>query len=161
MEPPSSDRVSVLNESGRDVRTEALERAVEIALQLQGISRGEVALLLTTDERIRELNRTFRAVDDATDVLTFPSEDVPGAPLGDVAIAVPYAERQAALRGVDLDQELAYLAIHGALHLVGFEDEEEADRANMVREMNRVAVAAGLPPDEEWASLLHGTEDAS
>lgn len=105
---------------------------------------------------MRELNRKFRGVDESTDVLTFPAGDFPGAPLGDIAIAVPYAERQAKARGVSLSQELGYLAIHGALHLVGFDDESEEERARMVGGMNRVAVASGLKPDLQWSSLLHG-----
>ena len=123
--------------------------------------RRDVSLLLTTDDHIRELNRTYRGVDEATDVLSFPAGDFPNAPLGDVAIAVPYADRQAQTRGVPLEQELAYLAIHGVLHLIGFDDETDVDREGMMREMNRVAVAAGLPPDPEWSSVLHSEEESS
>jgi rRNA maturation RNase YbeY len=110
-------------------------------------------VLLTHDEDIRRLNREFRHLDEPTDVLTFPSGEED--PLGDIAIALPYASRQAEKRGVPLEQELAYLAIHGALHLAGFDDETEPERARMVREMNRIATELGLPPDEEWGSLLH------
>ena len=112
-------------------------------------------MLLTDDAHIRDLNRQFRGVDESTDVLTFPSAP-DGTYLGDIAISVPYAERQALARRVSLTQELAYLAIHGALHLAGFDDEEDADREKMVAEMNEVAKAAGLKPDEQWWSILHG-----
>ncbi len=123
---------------------------------MHGKPEAQVCLLLTSDEAVHDLNRTYRGIDSSTDVLTFPAGDFPGAPLGDVAISVPYAERQAQARGVSLTQELGYLAIHGGLHLVGFDDESEKDRAQMVREMNRAAIASGFKPDEEWASLLHG-----
>ena len=117
-------------------------------------------MLLTGDRQIRELNRTYRGVDETTDVLSFPSGDFPAddveRTLGDVAISVEYADRQAAARGVSLTQELAFLTIHGALHLVGLDDETEPERARVVREMNEVAVEAGLKPDLDWASLLHG-----
>jgi len=152
MEPPSSCFVTVLNESRRRVRTRFLKHAVAVALSQHDQPAAEVCVLLTSDEHIRELNRDFRGVDEPTDVLTFPAGEGSN---GDVAIAVPYAERQASVRGVTLEQELAYLAIHGALHLAGFDDECESDRAEMVSQMNRAAVAAGFPPDEEWASLLH------
>jgi len=152
MEPPSTRDVTVLNESRRRVRTRFLKHAVGIALSQHGHTDTEVCVLLTSDERVKELNRDFRGIDETTDVLTFPSGE--GSD-GDVAIAVPYAERQANVRGVTLEQELGYLAIHGALHLAGFDDESESDRAEMVSQMNRAAIAAGLPPDEEWASLLH------
>lgn len=155
MEPPSTRHVTVLNDSRRRVRTGLVKRAVGVALAQHGLRDAEVCVLLTSEERIQELNREFRGVDEPTDVLTFPSGDTPEDPLGDVAIAVTYAERQAQKRGVTLDQELGFLAIHGALHLAGFDDHEEDDRAEMVRQMNRAALEAGLQPDEEWASLLH------
>jgi rRNA maturation RNase YbeY len=118
---------------------------------------GEVSVLLGSDEDVRKLNREFRGLDESTDVLTFPA-DHPML-LGDIAISVPYAERQASKRRVSLSQEIGYLAIHGGLHLIGLDDESEGDRSHMVEQMNRAAVAAGLKPDAQWASILHG--DAS
>lgn len=99
-------------------------------------------------------------MDEATDVLSFPAGDFPGAPLGDIAIGVPFAERQASLRQVPLQTELCYLAIHGALHLLGFDDEEAEAREKMQEEMHLAGIDAGLPPDPEWSSILgHGKED--
>lgn len=127
---------------------------------MQGLPEREVCVLLSDDEEVRRLNREFRQIDEATDVLTFPADSsLPGAPLGDIAISVPYAERQAKARGVALAQEIGFLAIHGALHLAGFDDESEPDRIKMVEEMNRAAVVAGLHPDENWCSLLHAEAD--
>lgn len=156
MEPPSSGPVNVVNDSGRDLRTEAVANAVCVALALHRRQPSEVSVLLTSDEHIQSLNRDFRSFDEPTDVLTFVADEDAN---GDIVIAVPYAERQAAVRGVTLEQELGYLAIHGALHLVGFDDETEPERAEMAAEMNRAAIAAGLPPDEAWASLLHGDHE--
>jgi rRNA maturation RNase YbeY len=155
MEPPSRG-VEVINESGESLPTQPIERAVSLAFDLHAKRASGACVLLTRDERIHELNLRFRSVDAPTDVLTFPSGDETF--LGDVAISVPYATRQAAARGVPLEQELAFLAIHGALHLLGYDDETEEERAGMVDEMNRVAEAAGFLPDREWASLLHGDE---
>jgi len=156
MEPPSSRNITILNESERTVRKSRLVRAVSDAFSRHGKPNARACLLLTTDERVRDLNRQFRGIDEETDVLTFPAGEYSGDQLGDIAIAVPYAERQAKLRGVSLSQELGYLAIHGALHLVGFDDEAESDRAEMVRQMNLVAIETGLKPDLHWASILHG-----
>ena len=156
MEPPSSRNITVLNESERNVRVAGLVRAMSGAFTRHGLPNAKACLLLTTDERVRDLNRQFRGIDESTDVLTFPAGDFAGDLLGDVAIAVPYAERQAKLRRVSLSQELGYLAIHGALHLVGFDDATETDCAVMVREMNSVAVETGLKADTDWASILHG-----
>jgi rRNA maturation RNase YbeY len=156
MEPPSSGPVTVVNDSGRPIDAGAIIDAVRVALAQHGRSPEEVTVLLTSDASVREMNRRYRSLDEATDVLTFVADEDAN---GDIAIAVPYAERQAALRGVTLEQELGYLAIHGALHLVGFDDETEPERAEMAAEMNRAAIAAGLPPDEAWASLLHGDSE--
>lgn len=160
MEPPSKTRVTILNQSGRRLRLEPLRQAVRCALERHGRESAVVNVLLTGDNEIRTLNEKFRNVDEPTDVLTFPAGDFPGAPLGDIAISVPYAEKQAAARRVAIGQELAYLSIHGALHLVGFDDETDADRAAMVAEMNEVAIAVGLKPDQEWYSILHGEQSS-
>jgi rRNA maturation RNase YbeY len=161
MEPPSTGKITIVNESGRRIRTSPLIKAAQTALSRHGMD-GEVCILLTDDAALAELNRRFRSLDEPTDVLTFPagnSSIVGSEPLlGDIAISVDYAERQAAARGVSLSQELGYLAIHGALHLAGFDDETESDRAEMMTEMNRVAQASGLKADPEWASILHGVE---
>lgn len=155
MEPPSSHSIAILNETGRRMPVSLLRRSLSAVLHRHGKAQATVSVLLTTDDPIRELNRNFRKIDEATDVLTFPSANVPGAPLGDIAISVEFAERQAKVRRVSLSQELGYLAIHGALHLVGFDDESDEDREKMVFEMNEAAREAGLKPDLEWSSMLH------
>lgn len=159
MEPPSTQTITVLNESNRVVRQGVLKRAMATAFSQHGRANAVACLLLTSDERVRDLNRQFRGIDESTDVLTFPAGEFSGDALGDVAISVPYAERQAKVRRVSLVQELGYLAIHGALHLVGFDDQTEGERAEMARLMNNAAVEAGLKRDEQWASLLHGESD--
>ncbi len=152
MEPPSQHRVHVVDETRERLVHDALRRGVLAALGREGAAPSEVTVLLTSDERVHDLNLAFRGVDSATDVLTFPSGE--GAD-GDVAIAVPYARRQAERRGVPFETEIAYLAIHGALHLCGLDDATEAEAVEMRRRMSGAAVAAGLPPDEAWGSILH------
>ena len=158
MEPPSKYRIQFVDESGYRLSSDASRRGMTAALDAQGAPPAEIVVLLAGDDRVRRLNHDFRGIDEATDVLTFPSGD--GAD-GDIVIAVPYAERQARLRGVPLDVEFTYLAIHGALHLCGLDDATEAEADEMRRLMSRAAVAAGLPPDEAWGSLLHDREIAA
>jgi probable rRNA maturation factor len=154
MEPPSPGIVTVLNQSGRRLRLSNVRRSVEHVLSEHDLG-GQVNVLLTSDEHIRDLNRTYRKVDEPTDVLTFPSGGLNGV-LGDIAISVEYAERQAHARKVSLSQELGFLAIHGALHLAGMNDETEEERRSMVAAMNVVAERMGLKPDLQWWSILHG-----
>lgn len=159
MDLPRRHKVEVVNETKYRVRTTPIKEAVSMALALHRPEGAEVCVLLTDDERIAALNRTYRHVDEPTDVLSFPAGDFPNAPLGDIAISVPYAKRQAQARGADLETELCYLAIHGCLHLCGFDDEDEQARAEMVREMHRIGLAVGLPEDSDWSSILHGDEE--
>lgn len=145
--------------------TDLLVAAIEHTLNHHS-AVGRVDLLLTDDDEIQTLNHRFRQIDAPTDVLTFPAylgdlPESPEEPIGDIAISVPYAQRQATVRGVSLSNELAMLAIHGALHLVGFDDIEEQDRRMMQEEMNAMAIALGLEPDPEWSSVLHGSESDS
>ena len=143
----------VTNESGVRVRTDLIRRAVDAALP----EEGSVGILLADDEALRRLNRTHRNQDEATDVLTFPSPDwARESLLGEIAISIDFARRGAQRRGVSLSQETAYLALHGALHLAGLDDQTDEDRAEMVRRMNQAAERAGLKPDLDWHSMPHG-----
>jgi rRNA maturation RNase YbeY len=108
---------------------------------------------LAGDDEIAELNHRFRGLDEATDVLSFPSDAMVKPFLGDIAISVPFAERQARERGIPLRRELAYLAIHGTLHLLGFDDQTDDDRDQMIRLMNEAALDAGIPVDSSWSSM--------
>lgn len=160
MDLPNRHKVEVVNETKFRVKTTPIKEAVSMALALHHPQDAEVCVLLTDDDRISALNRTYRKIDEPTDVLSFPGGDFPNAPLGDIAISVPYAKRQAQARGAEVDTEICYLAIHGCLHLCGFDDEEPSAREQMVKEMNRVGIALGLPEDSDWSSILHsGDED--
>jgi len=163
MEPPSRRRVSVLNRSGTKLSISPIQNAAQLALARQPEVQGKVTILLTDDNEVRQLNRQYRGVDEPTDVLTFPAAKtrLPKTkptthPLGDIAISVPYAKRQADIRGINLNHELQYLAIHGVLHLLGFNDETSRERKLMFAEMHRIGQLAGLPSDKEWVSVLHG-----
>ena len=147
--PPVMTDISIVNESGRIVRYRRMREALAVGLHAHHEERA-VSVLLASDEKVRELNAAFRGLDEPTDVLSFPAGEFPGAPLGDIAIAVPIAEKQAKFRRVRLDQELAYLALHGLLHLLGYDHRTDAEASKMIRETSRLAVAAGLPADPHW-----------
>jgi len=92
--------------------------------------RGEVSLVLAGDRLLRRLNRDFRGKDRPTDVLSFPG-DGGEAGLGDVVVSVETAERNARALGRTLPQELDVLALHGFLHVLGYD--HEADDGTMDR----------------------------
>jgi probable rRNA maturation factor len=109
-----------------------------------------LTLLLTDDAQIQQLNRDFRGEDKPTDVLSFPAgATLPGmgeavAYLGDIAISAPYAQRQAQAAGHPLTAELQLLAIHGVLHLLGYDHGEPEEKADMWAAQTAVLAALGL-----------------
>jgi probable rRNA maturation factor len=123
-----------------------LIRAAEKSLQVEQFDKSaEISIVLMDDERIQELNREYRKADRPTDVLAFSQlEGEPAkAPedrvaLGDVVVSIDTAERQAAEQGHALENELDLLIIHGVLHLLGYDDETEADAAEMRRHEKRI-----------------------
>jgi rRNA maturation RNase YbeY len=108
-------------------------------LEACGRKRATLSVLLTDDREIRSLNRRFRAVDAATDVLSFPTGDP--LHLGDVAISLDTAARQARAEGHALFTEVTILLAHGILHLCGYDHETEAE-AKRMRRKERTALAA-------------------
>jgi probable rRNA maturation factor len=110
------------------------ERLLKKLVRHYGLNRPEMALSFVDDPEIRELNRKFRKRDKPTDVLSFPLNEKASDGrfyLGDIIIAVPTASAQATELSHGLERELEYLAIHGFLHLLGYEhgqghEEEEA-----------------------------------
>ena len=104
-------------------------------------ARGDLCVALVSDRRMRALNRQFRGKDHATDVLAFPSDE--RGFLGDIVIAEGVAKRQAKDYGHSLKIELQTLALHGLLHLLGYD--HETDDGKMARAEVRLRKAAGLP----------------
>jgi probable rRNA maturation factor len=99
-----------------------------------------MTVAIVPDRRIRDLNRRYRRTDRVTDVLSFPSEE--RGYLGDVVIAAGVARRQARDAGHSLQTELRVLALHGLLHLLGYDHERDAGR--MARLEARLRRQGGL-----------------
>ena len=103
-------------------------------------ARGALTVAVVSDARVRTLNRRFRGEDRPTDVLSFPADE-PGE-LGDVVIAAGVARRQARAAGHALGTELRVLALHGLLHLLGYDHDRDDRMARMERRLRR---RGGLP----------------
>ena len=103
-------------------------------------ARGDVSVALVSDRRMRALNRQFRGKDSVTDVLSFPS-DTRGF-LGDVVIAAGVSRQQARAAGHTVQTELRVLALHGLLHLLGYD--HDVDDGKMARAEARLRKKAGL-----------------
>jgi len=111
-----------------------VKRFVRGVLRGEGVTRGAVTVVLTGDAAIRELNRRFRNIDRATDVLAFPlgEEDEEGGPyLGDVIVSLERAVDQAPRFHNDAEEELGRLIAHGLLHLLGYDHHSPWDGRRM------------------------------
>lgn len=129
----------------------AVAAAANKAMTHQAVADGAALTLLLTDEAtIQELNRQFRGEDRSTDVLSFPPGDpMPGSEhlldyLGDIAIAVPVADGQAAAKGHDTKAELQLLAVHGVLHLLGYDHLDPEQKKSMWQTQAAILQELGL-----------------
>lgn len=127
-----------------------LEETVSISLQEAGVISAEVTVLLTDDQRMRQLNQDFRGMDHSTDVLSFPSGEpitdaiVDSPYLGDIAISVPTAEQQARNNGHALASELQLLTIHGLLHLLGYDHLSPEEKEEMWFLQSKILDSLGI-----------------
>ena len=126
-----------------------IKRAAAAALRAEGVEKAIISVMLTDDEGIRRVNREFRGVDSATDVLSFPlNELTPGAfdpadcetdpetgaaLLGDMMISVPRCEAQGEEFGHGYEREIEYLTVHSVLHLLGYDHLDEGAMKKQMR----------------------------
>ncbi len=133
-----------------------LAAAIAATLAAEQHAGDAVTLVVTSDEAIAELNLHYRGVDGPTDVLSFPAQEpTPGfvsAPemsgyLGDIVIAFPYTQRQAAELGRNVADELRLLAVHGTLHLLGYDHGTPAEEAAMWAQQDAILARLAAQPD--------------
>ena len=105
-----------------------LERGCREVLHAEGLREGEISITLLDDEGIRALNQEYLGKDWPTDVIAFALQAQGDPVLGDVYLGFEQAQRQASELHIPLDEELLRLAIHGALHLLGYHHPEGEDR---------------------------------
>ena len=139
-DPDSKLTVDVTDARGRAIGGGGLARWLRAIAPAK--ARGALAIAIVTDAHIQKLNRTYRRKNKATDVLSFPS-DTPGV-LGDIVIARGTAARQAREQGHSLEIELRILALHGLLHLIGYDHEDVTDGGKMARAEERLRRKGGL-----------------
>jgi probable rRNA maturation factor len=143
VDPHPSYDVSI--ESEVDATGVDLEGLVALAQRVmagEGVAPGTgLAIVITNDDEVRRLNAEFLGIDEPTDVLSFPvdaGDDFIAPPgealhLGDIAISLDTARRQAAQVGHALQDELAHLLVHGILHLCGYDHVESAEEEAVMR----------------------------
>ena len=132
-----------------------IHRAIEAAAEMADADTGdaELAVMLTDDGGIRTLNQNWRGIDKATNVLSFPAlqptgpagpDDAPRM-LGDIAIAYQTTRREADEEQKPFDHHLSHLAVHGFLHLIGYDHENDGEAEAMESLEREILAELGIP----------------
>ena len=106
--------------------------------------KKNMQVIFVTQDAIHELNKTYRQMDKPTDVLSFINDDAEDNSLGDVFISIEQAKKQAVDYGHSFEREIGFLAVHGYLHLKGFDHHTEAEEKLMVLEQEKILKQASL-----------------
>ncbi len=145
--------IDVLNEQQEknitDKEQDLIKELIIIAADMEEIDDGEVVVTLVDNQRIQELNRDYRQMDQPTDVLSFAmneqgdeemdiiyEEELPNT-LGDIVISIPRAMEQAEEYGHSFERELGFLTVHGFLHLIGYDHQTEEEEKEMFSKQNQ------------------------
>lgn len=151
-------QIEISNQQEKMTVTQAIEdRIIEVLEEAARVHEvddlAEVSLMFTDDKTIHEMNREYRGIDRPTDVLSFAleegeEEEIYGGPeenlLGDIIISVETATRQAAEYGHSVEREMAFLALHGMLHLLGYDHMEEEERQEMRAQEEAILASLGI-----------------
>ena len=123
-----------------------VRRAVAQAAATASTTGTELAIVLTDDSAIRQLNRLWRGIDAATNVLSFPSKQTTDEPshLGDIVLAYETIAREATAEGKPFAHHLAHLTVHGFLHLIGYDHETDAEAERMEALETRILTRLGV-----------------
>ncbi|AUS09457.1 rRNA maturation RNase YbeY [Laceyella sacchari] len=131
-----------------------VEAALNRAAEVEELPPVEVSVTIVDNERIHQLNKEYRDVDRPTDVLSFPlwepdeewviDEEEERVALGDIVISLPKAKEQAEAYGHTLDREVGFLAVHGFLHLLGYDHETKEEEEEMFAKQEEILSLVGL-----------------
>lgn len=140
--------IHLLSDRGLSRYRKGLTAAARATLEYADAPSGELSIRLMDETTVRSLNARYAGEDHATDVLSFPSAAEDPALVthyfGDVALAVPVAEDQAAQAGHSVQVELALLTVHGVLHLLGHDHTQDDERARMWRAQSEILDRLGI-----------------
>ncbi|MFC0270048.1 rRNA maturation RNase YbeY [Metabacillus herbersteinensis] len=140
----------------QDDQLKIIEEVLQLAAELESVTQNaEISVTFVSNERIQEVNRDYRGKDQPTDVISFALEemgegeievigvDMPQV-LGDIIISIPRAKEQAEEYGHTFIRELGFLAVHGFLHLLGYDHETKADEEIMFNKQKELLDHYGL-----------------
>jgi len=106
--------------------------------------KKNMSIVFVSLKQIQELNKTFRQIDKATDVLSFPNDDIEDKTLGDIFVSLDKAKEQAESYGHSFEREVGFLAVHGYLHLIGYDHHTKEDEEKMIAMQENILKRAKL-----------------
>jgi probable rRNA maturation factor len=120
-----------LDDAGADLDESSLERWLAGVVRELCPGGASLAVRFVDDSEMREVQRRWRGLDHATDVLSFPGDETPeGRHLGDLVLSLDTARRQASASGLELEREVRELLLHGVLHCLGYDHETDGGEMN-------------------------------
>lgn len=155
--------IDLMDETGtvREKDQQLVVRLLEHAGKMEDVGEAELSVTFMDDESIKAVNRDYREKDRATDVISFALEETvegevavnqpEGMPrmLGDILISTETADRQAEEYGHSREREIGFLALHGFLHLLGYDHMNEADERRMFGRQDEILESFGLGRDTD------------
>jgi probable rRNA maturation factor len=137
---------------------QTVREAIAAAAAAVDAKDGEVSIMLTDDETIRTLNRDWRKIDKATNVLSFPAPDTAGAErmFGDIVIAYETLVRECDEEDRIFPHHLAHLTVHGFLHLIGYDHQTDSEADAMEALESKIMIAMKRPDPYLGRDLIRG-----
>ena len=144
------NEISVINETETDVDLELLKKVALYTLEYEKVDNGQASIIIVDNTRIKKINKEYRNVDRETDVISFALEDNMDVKytdfrlLGDIYISIDKARSQALEYGHSFKRELYFLAVHGFLHLLGYDHMKKEDEDVMFKKQEEVLSRYGI-----------------
>ena len=139
------NNIEIFNQVNKDIEElKDVERVIDIAIKNQKLDNLEFNIIIVDNEYIHKLNRDYRGIDRPTDVISFAFEDNNDLVyngirmLGDIFICIPQMKRQAESYSHSEKRELSFLAVHGLLHLLGYDHIEKEDEEVMFKKQDEL-----------------------
>lgn len=145
----------IVEQEEKNINTDQInliEKVIQKAAEMEQINNSEISISLVDDERITEFNSYYRGLEQPTDVLSFAMNEIDSEDveiifeedsdiintLGDIIISIPRTIKQAEEYNHSFERELAFLAVHGFLHLIGYDHSTEVEEAEMFSKQENI-----------------------
>lgn len=145
------NRIEIFNETELELKEtmKEIKKIIQFTLKKENVKNAECNIIFVTNEKIHEINYQYRGIDRPTDVISFALEDNQDFEmkiriLGDIYISVEKAKEQAEAYGHSFRREISFLAVHGILHLLGYDHMEKEDEKIMFAKQEEVLNQYGI-----------------